>query len=231
LSRIASGIAVVMTLVIAGGVAERSIALPAPEELLPDTVALVSDVPGGWGRITKAEFRHELELVAVQAKRIPAPKPGETGYERLERQALHSMLEAAWLRGEAAEMEIFVTHRQVSRLIAQIKAEGFKSAAEYRQFLRESHYTRRDVNERVEVQLLATRIGKRIERQIEREARNEFEEKRAFNEFIAEFNERWRARTVCAPEYATDRCSNGPLPGVGGGGRGQPPPPLPRHRR
>ena len=31
-------------------------------------------------------------------------------------------------------------------------------------------------------------------------------------EFEAEFTERWRARTACLDEYATDRCSNGPEP-------------------
>jgi hypothetical protein len=78
--------------------------------------------------------------------------------------------------------------------------------------LRASRYTRRDVNDRVELQLLSARLQVRLERQIEREARNEFEEQRALREFSVEFNERWRARTVCAPEYATDRCSNGPPP-------------------
>jgi hypothetical protein len=28
--------------------------------------------------------------------------------------------------------------------------------------------------------------------------------------FVAEFEQRWRARTVCAPEYLLARCSNGP---------------------
>jgi hypothetical protein len=110
------------------------------------------------------------------------------------------------------EWDIGVTRRQVSRELALIKKESFKSAAEFRKFLRESHYTHRDVRERVRVQLLSLRLQKRISGRIEREARNEFEEQQAFRKFLAEFNERWRGRTVCAPGYATERCSNGPPP-------------------
>lgn len=36
-------------------------------------------------------------------------------------------------------------------------------------------------------------------------------EQEFFLAFVEEFNETWRARTVCAPQYATERCSNGPL--------------------
>ena len=31
----------------------------------------------------------------------------------------------------------------------------------------------------------------------------------AFTAFVAAFEKRWRSRTVCAPQYAIKRCSNG----------------------
>lgn len=107
-------------------------------------------------------------------------------------------------------MGIAVTRRQVSRELTLIKRESFESEAEYRRFLKEARYTNRDIYERVELQLLSMRMQLRIEKRIQRDARNEFEEQQAFKEFVAEFNEKWRARTVCAPQYATERCSNGP---------------------
>jgi SurA-like N-terminal domain len=212
LHRVAGSIAAVVALVIAGGLAERSFALPAAEELAPNTVARVSDVPVRKGTITTAEFRHALLLTAVSAGRRSTPKPGGNGYERLKKNAIGALLETAWVRGEAVEMDIVVTHHQVSRELAQIKRESFESEAEYHRFLRASHYTRRDVYERVELQLLSLRMQKRLQTRIERESRNKYEEQQAFQEFVTEFTERWRARTVCAPEYATDRCSNGPPP-------------------
>jgi len=112
--------------------------------------------------------------------------------------------------GQAAEWGISVTHKQVSREVALIKQESFKNSAEYRRFLKETRYTRRDVNERVEVQMLSTRLQGLLSKRIDGETSSRSEERRAFKEFVDEFIEKWRGRTVCAPDYATSRCSNGP---------------------
>jgi hypothetical protein len=202
----------VMALVCAGGGTASSAALPPPEALPGSMVAVVSNVPVSRGRITKAEFQHALVLSAVQAGRSSVPRPGENGYERLKRNSIGNLLEATWILGEAAEMGIAVTRSEVADELSLIKRQSFKSEAEYLKFLREAHFTKRDVHERVELQMLSTRLQRRLQARIERESRNEFEEKQAFKEFVAEFNEKWRARTVCAPVYATDRCSNGPPP-------------------
>jgi hypothetical protein len=204
LSGLAGAIAVIL-LPVSG--APESMAMPAPEELAPNTVVLVSNVPVRRGTITRAEFQHGLVLTAVAAGFRSAPRPGAKGYERLKERTVHSLLEAVWVYGEAAERDIAVTPSEVARKLALIKRQSFESAAEYRRFLKESRYTRRDVNERVELQLLSARLQRRIIRPIERESRNRFEEQQAIREFVTEFNARWRGRTVCAPEYATDLCS------------------------
>jgi SurA N-terminal domain len=192
---------------------ERSLALPAPEDLVPNTIALVSDVPPAQGRVTKAEFRHALELAAAAQDRRSVPGPREKGYEGFARATLDSLLEAVWLKGEAAEVGIAaITRRQVMRELAAIKRESFKSEAEYRRFLKEARYTKRDVYERVELQLLSVRMQRWLEKRVLRDTRNEFEEQRAIEEYLADFEEKWRARTVCAPRIATERCSNGSPP-------------------
>jgi hypothetical protein len=185
--------------------AASSAALPAAEELVPNTVARISDVPDRPGTITKAEFRHSLALAAA-AQRRPLPKPGGRAYERLKRNAMHTLLETVWLKGQAAEMNILVTSNQVKSLLALIKAQSFKSRAEYLRFLRKSHLTRRDVHERVELELISIRIQERIVRDV----RSRAEEQKALRDFVAEFNQRWRSRTVCASQYVIDKCSNGP---------------------
>jgi hypothetical protein len=203
-----------MALVVVGWSSASAAVLPSPEELPAVMVAVVSNVRVRAGRITRAEFQHALVLSAAQAGLNSAPRRGTNAYERMKEDAVGFLLEATWIQGQAAEMSIAVSHREVSGGVAFIKRQNFKNEADYLRFLRESHYTKRDVNERVELQLLASRMQMRLQTRIEREARNEFEEKQAFREFVAEFNERWKARTVCAPEYAIDRCSNGsPSPG------------------
>jgi len=198
-------------LALAGWGAVSSVALPAPEELVPNTVALISDVSSPYGTITRHELRHEVVIVASQANRRPLPRPGDGGYERLQREALKFQLEGIWIRGEAAERNISVTPRQVSRTLALIKKESFKSGAEYRRFLKESHYTRRDVRERVEIQLLSLELQEWLLRRLAREGKtSRTEEQRGLTEFVDEFSEKWKSRTVCGPDYAIDRCSNGP---------------------
>ncbi len=103
-------------------------------------------------------------------------------------------------------MGIGVRSREVARETEKLKRQAFRNAAQYRRFLREAHYTRRDVKERVEIQLLSERIQERILAGVS----GEVAAQRAFAKFIDEYEERWRLRTVCAPGYVTVRCSNGP---------------------
>jgi hypothetical protein len=178
-----------------------------PEQLAPNTVVRVSGVSERVGTITRVEFRHALVQAAAADGRRRLPKSGGRGYVRLTRTAIDVLLEAVWLKGQAAEMHIRVTREQVVRERARIKKESFKSEAEYRKFLRDARYNRRDIYERVELQLLSMRIQWRIEKRI----KSKSEEQKVFNEFVAAFNKRWRARTICAPAYLTPRCSNGPI--------------------
>lgn len=186
--------------------ATSAAALPEPDDLVPNTVARISEVPDRTGTITKAELRHALVLAAIQEDRHPVPRPDGRGYARLAHIAVNRLLEAIWIKGQAAEMGIFVTPSQVSRQLTLIKEQNFEDEAEYRAFLRETRYTRRDIFGQVELQLLGIRIQRRIAARV----RSKSEEDEVFNEFVSAFNERWRSRTVCAPAYVTSRCSNGP---------------------
>lgn len=103
-------------------------------------------------------------------------------------------------------MGIGVRPRGVTRELARLKKQAFDNGAQYRRFLREAHFTRRDVRDRVELQMLSDRIQEVIVAgQTSAKAKQE-----AFDKFIREYVERWRARTVCAAGHVTVRCSNGP---------------------
>jgi hypothetical protein len=175
-----------------------------PVELPANTVAIVAEVPRRIGTITKVEFHHALAQAAAQAGRKLTPTPGGSGYGKLKEVAVEERLDTIWIKGQAAEMGIGVTPRKVSRALARLKKQAFKSEADYHRFLKEAHYTRRDVRERVEVQLLSGAIQRRITQGVGGEAAQ-----KAFSEFIDAYKKRWRARTVCAPEYTIPaRCSN-----------------------
>jgi hypothetical protein len=174
--------------------------------------AIVVQVPDRKGEqdgvITIKEFDHALDQAAAGDGRKVAPKPGGKSYEKLKHKAIEELLEFSWIRGQAAEMGIGTRPRGVARTLARLKKLAFKNGAQYRRFLKESHYTRQDVLDRVEVQLLGELIQKRIVAGLHSDAARQ----KAFSRFVAEYEVRWRARTVCAPGYVTDHCSNGPQP-------------------
>jgi SurA N-terminal domain len=166
---------------------------------------VVVDVRGSTEKITKREFQRSLAQQAAQKGRRRAPKPRHGGYGKLKDTAIGELLDFAWIKGQAAEMGLGVTSRQIRKERRRLIATVFKSRAEYHRFLVEARYTLRDVRERIEGQMLVTRIQERVGAGLSGRA-----EERAFSKFVAEYEQRWRARTVCAPEYVFDRCSNGP---------------------
>lgn len=204
--KLAGGIALVVALVAAAAGATASTGLPLPEEMPASTVAFVSHVPRDLGTISRREFRHALVQTAAAAGREQVPHPGEKGFEKLRDEALGVRIDAAWISGQAAEMGIVVTPHEVARELERITTQSFRNGAEWRRFLRESHLTRRDVNERVELQIFSTRIQRRVVAGV----RSGSGQRDAFKQFVAAYMKRWAARTVCAPAYVSERCSNAP---------------------
>lgn len=181
---------------------------PPPVELPGNVVAVVEHVRGKTERITKREFHRALVQVSVQEGRKLIPGHATAAYEKLKAKALGQRLEFAWVQGQAGEMGIGVTRKQVKRVEDFLKKEAFEDGAEFRLFLRESHYTRRDFDEQVEQLILATRIEELALLGI----RGKSARRKAFSKFVKEYEERWTARTVCAADYAIGRCSNAPGP-------------------
>jgi parvulin-like peptidyl-prolyl isomerase len=121
-------------------------------------VALVEEVPSEIGRVSQEEFDRALEQQAVQGKLKKPPKPGSDKYEELRDAALGELLDQIWIQGEAEELGISVTDKQVEDELATIKKENFGSKGSYEKFLEESGFTQEDVNDRVRLQLLSTKI-------------------------------------------------------------------------
>lgn len=125
-------------------------------------VAIVTHVPDEIGSVSEAEFKRALLQQAAQAKLKKAPQPGDDKYEELKTAALGELLDTIWIQGEAEELDISVTPKQIATELAQIKKTNFKTPAEYRKFLTTSHFTKADVLARVKLQLLSTQIQEHI---------------------------------------------------------------------
>lgn len=196
---------VMVTLVFVAGASASPFAdLPAPQGLPSDAVAVVVQPPAETQTITVHDFKRAMAHVTAQAGMKRTPSPGQNGYWKLKVSAMKNLLDKSWVPGQAAEMRIAVTPKQIATELAQIKKQNFKTEAGYKRFLKKFHYTRNDVNELVKLQLLSSAIQQRVVKGIESgKAR-----RRAFTRFVAEYTKRWRSRTVCAPGYIFGRCSN-----------------------
>jgi hypothetical protein len=182
--------------------AESPASVGAPHRLPANVVAVVSHVPRALGTMTRRELHRALAQVAAPRR---APGPGSARYERLKHFAMKHALEQIWIQGQAAEMEIRASAREISRELMKLRKQNFRSYAEYRRFLKLFHLSVRDVNERVKVQILSSKIDRRLLSDVE-----PGQQEQVIKEFVAAFNKRWRARTVCATGYiVADQCSNG----------------------
>jgi parvulin-like peptidyl-prolyl isomerase len=133
---------------------------------VPDgDVAIVEHVPDEIGNVSEADFNRALLQQAAQAKLKSTPKPGDDKYEELKTAALGELLDTIWIQGEAEELGISVTPKQIATELAQIKKTNFKTPAEYQEFLKTSRFTKADVLARVKLQLLSTQIQEAISKE------------------------------------------------------------------
>jgi foldase protein PrsA len=124
--------------------------------------AIVEDAPDGLSPVSEADFRHALAQAAAQGKVKPVPKPGDEKYDELKEKALGEVLDAIWIQGQAAEMGITVTKKEIADELAKLKKQAFKTEAEYKEFLKEAHFTVADVDQRVTIQILSKQIQEQV---------------------------------------------------------------------
>jgi hypothetical protein len=121
-------------------------------------VALIEDVPGDSGHISEAEFHRALLRASLLAGEAKPPPQGTEQFEELTKSALGPLLHEVWLKGEAAELGISVSPQEAIASLKEMKKQTFSSEAEYRRFLKSSHYTPADARRLAGLQLLSTRL-------------------------------------------------------------------------
>jgi SurA-like protein len=239
-----SRLAVVLTL---------AVAAPAPAaaaQLPPDVVAQT-----GSQTVTLSDYEHWL-AVALKAAPVPVDPPRFERCVAAERRADRSgprkrcerrhraghrdtmsfLVQAAWIRQEAADMGIAVSGERLRRELERQKDVSFPNERAYRRFLRTSGMTETDILVRVELDALQTRLtmaatararpvtkadarrwvarhprlyrGKprRTALSLARARITSRRQQHVLAVYIEEFRERNRARTACAPGYRVAEC-------------------------
>lgn len=120
------------------------------------------EVTQDLGDVTQAEYDCAFLQVAASSGLKKTPKPGDKQYDELKETTVGSILETIWIQGLAAEEGIAVTTEEVEKELKKLKDQNFKTEAEFQKFLKTSHYTTQDVNERVKIQILSTKIQEQL---------------------------------------------------------------------
>ena len=139
-------------------------------------VALVEEAPDGLSPVSEADFRHALIQAAAQGQIKPVPKPGDKKYEELKEKALEEIFDSIWIQGQAAEMGISVTKKEIAEELAKLKKKAFKTEQQYKEFLKEAHFTPADVDARVTIQMLSDQIQEQITEKAPKPSKGEIEE-------------------------------------------------------
>jgi parvulin-like peptidyl-prolyl isomerase len=126
-------------------------------------VAVVHDVPDEIADVSQKDFDHALAVQVAQAKLKKTPPSDSGKYEELKAGALGELLDQIWIEGQAEELGVQVTDKQVENELENIKKQNFPTPAAYTKFLQESHFTQEDVDDRVKLQLLSTQIQELVQ--------------------------------------------------------------------
>lgn len=125
-------------------------------------VALVEDVPDEIGQVSQEDFDRAMVQQVAQAKLKKAPERGSDKFDELKAAALGELLDQVWIQGQAEELDISITDKQVEDELETIKKQSFPSDSAYEKFLEESKFTQDDVDDRVRLQLLSTQIQEKV---------------------------------------------------------------------
>ena len=197
---------------------------PTPEELPEGAIAVVVGIPPAaeavedlpyadcdgeivspdLGVVTRAEFECAFDQAVANAEMEASPRPGSEKYQELRRAAVTGMLEIVWIQGLAAEEGVTAGGREVAEARSRLIAEEFDSDAEFRDFVESSRFSNHDVNERFRAEILGDKLRASALDGVPKQRREDH-----FAEFIEDFESTWRARTVCAPAFVVEKCSNG----------------------
>lgn len=130
---------------------------------VPDgDIALVQEVPGDVGNISKESYDRAFIQTWKRAGLKEAPKQKDAQYQQVHEGAIGDLLDQAWLSGQADEMGITASDREIDAELKNIRAQQFPDKASFDKFLKDSGFTVEEVKDRVRLQVLSQKIQDKI---------------------------------------------------------------------
>ncbi|HXF31049.1 MAG TPA: peptidyl-prolyl cis-trans isomerase [Solirubrobacterales bacterium] len=146
-------------------------------------IALVSNAPEGLENISEAEYKASFGRQWAQAGLKKAPKAGSKKAEELHKASIEELLSKSWIFGEAEELGIKVTQKEVEKELEKVKKESFKTEKAFQEFLKEQNLTEEEVNQLIELRVIQPKIQEKVSKEAppvtEAEAKAKYEEEEA----------------------------------------------------
>lgn len=179
----------------------------APPE---QNLACVGSMP-----ITGAMFDHWATVASKASTAEPgasiSPKPGHAHTKprtpnaaEVVSEVMGFLVSSDWVIGEAQDLKVHLSERDVRRAFDRISHEQFPRRRELMAFLRSSGETIADLLFRERVDLLSEKIQKRVIAGHHSAAARQ----QAFTKFIRAFPVKWKAQTYCVQAYAVPDCGH-----------------------
>jgi foldase protein PrsA len=181
------GFAALLVLLFVGFAIAQGIGHPS---IASGDVAKIEDAPPGRGTISEKQLEHAVEIAAASSGVKSVPKAGTEKYEKLQEAALGELLQTIWIEGLAEEMNISASEEEIEEELKKVKSQAFKTPKQYEEFLAESHYTQEDVDQRLKVQILSTKIQEQLKSEAQVPSSSE----------ISEYYEAAKATQFTTPE-------------------------------
>ena len=118
----------ILVLLFAGIAVAQGIGNPS----VPDgDIALVEDVPDGRGNISMEDYERSFLQTWKRGGLNQAPEPGNAQFEQIKEAAINDLLDQAWLTGEAAELGVTASEREIDNEFQTIRRDQFPSEAAF----------------------------------------------------------------------------------------------------
>ena len=129
-------------------------------------IIYVQEVPDGLGNISQDDYNRSFEQTWKRGGLKSAPKEGDAQYDQVKEAAINDLLDQAWLTGEAEELGVSATDREVASELETIKKDQFPTPKAFSDFLKTSGFTAQEVEFRVKLQVLSRKIQDQITKSV-----------------------------------------------------------------
>jgi foldase protein PrsA len=134
--------------------------------------ALSSRQPGSASAVTVPDAPKYTKCMAAKRVQPAAGQPQQTDaqlkaacdqeYKSLQQQVMQFLISAQWIQGEAKDLGIKVTDKDVQAEFAKQKKQSFPKEADYQAFLKSSGMSQNDILLRVKLDLLSNKIRDKV---------------------------------------------------------------------